>query len=181
MSLNFAVFRSTLARGERIGAGPVLRAWRSILLFASRWFQIESLYKFNAKFCPVWVPRFFVFAGTKDAPRVAIAALEAEAFLVWPTPGGSPDRAQAWAGPHGPPRAAPPAPGRVRRRRVRAAASLAGPARRPQRQNGTPRRLGQARPGELRTLSIPHDDPADGDLAENEPLTGQLPRPGQPG
>jgi lysyl-tRNA synthetase, class II len=85
VSLNFAVFRSALARGERIGAGPVLRAWRSILLFASRWFQIESLYKFNAKFCPVWVPRFFVFSGTKDAPRVAIAALEAEAFLVWPT------------------------------------------------------------------------------------------------
>ena len=85
VSLNFAVFRSALARGERIGAGPVLRAWRSILLFASRWFQIESLYKFNAKFCPLWVPRFFVFAGTRDAPRVAIAALEAEAFLVWPT------------------------------------------------------------------------------------------------
>src|SRR6516225_10672570 len=85
VSLNFAVFRSALARGERIGAGPVLRAWRGILLFASRWFQIESLYKFNAKFCPLWVPRFFVFSGTRDAPRVAIAALEAEAFLVWPT------------------------------------------------------------------------------------------------
>ncbi len=28
LSLNFAVFRSALARGERIGAGPVLRAWR---------------------------------------------------------------------------------------------------------------------------------------------------------
>jgi lysyl-tRNA synthetase class 2 len=85
VSLNFAVFRSALARGERIGAGPVLRGWRRILLFASRWFQIESLYKFNAKFCPLWVPRFFVFSGTRDAPRVAIAALEAEAFLVRPT------------------------------------------------------------------------------------------------
>jgi lysyl-tRNA synthetase class 2 len=85
VSLNFAVFRSALARGERIGAGPVLRAWRGILLFASRWFQIESLYKFNAKFCPLWLPRFFVFSGTRDAPRVALAALEAEAFLVWPT------------------------------------------------------------------------------------------------
>jgi lysyl-tRNA synthetase class 2 len=84
MSLNFAVFRSTLARGERIGAGPVLRAWRGILLFMSRWFQIESLYKFNAKFCPVWVPRFFVFPGPGDALRVGLAALEAEAFLVWP-------------------------------------------------------------------------------------------------
>ena len=84
ISLNFAVFRSALERGERIGAGPVLRLWRGILLFASRWFQIESLYKFNAKFTPAWVPRFFVFPGASDAPRVGLAALEAEAFLVWP-------------------------------------------------------------------------------------------------
>ncbi len=53
-------------------------------MFLSRWFQIESLYKFNAKFCPVWEPRFFVYPGGRDAPRMAIAALEAEAFLVWP-------------------------------------------------------------------------------------------------
>jgi lysyl-tRNA synthetase class 2 len=84
LSLNFAVFRAALERGEKIGAGPVLRAWRSLLVFASRWFQIESLYKFNAKFCPVWQPRFFVFPSTRDAPRIALAALEAEAFLVWP-------------------------------------------------------------------------------------------------
>jgi lysyl-tRNA synthetase class 2 len=84
LSLNFAVFRAALERGERIGAGPVLRAWRSILIFASKWFQIESLYKFNAKFCPVWQPRFFVFPSTRHTPRIALAALEAEAFLVWP-------------------------------------------------------------------------------------------------
>jgi lysyl-tRNA synthetase, class II len=85
VSLNFAVFRAALERGERIGAGPVLRAWRGFLLFLSRWFQIESLYKFNAKFCPEWVPRFLVFPGTRDALRIGIASLEAEAFLVWPT------------------------------------------------------------------------------------------------
>jgi lysyl-tRNA synthetase, class II len=84
LSLNFAVFRAALERGEKIGAGPVLRAWRSLLLFASRWFQIESLYKFNAKFCPQWQPRFFVFPGPVNTPRIALAALEAEAFLVWP-------------------------------------------------------------------------------------------------
>jgi lysyl-tRNA synthetase, class II len=84
ISLNFAVFRAALERGERIGAGPVLRAWRSVLVFLSKWFQIESLYKFNAKFGPVWQPRFFVFPSTRDAPRIAVAALEAEAFLVWP-------------------------------------------------------------------------------------------------
>jgi lysyl-tRNA synthetase class 2 len=85
ISLNFAMFRAALERGERIGAGPVLRAWRNFLLFLSRWFQIESLYKFNAKFSPEWVPRFLVFPGTSDAPRIGLAALEAEAFLVWPT------------------------------------------------------------------------------------------------
>jgi lysyl-tRNA synthetase, class II len=85
ISLNFAMFRAALERGERIGAGPVLRAWRNVLLFMSRWFQIESLYKFNAKFNPEWLPRFLVFPGSKDAPRIGLAALEAEAFLVWPT------------------------------------------------------------------------------------------------
>jgi lysyl-tRNA synthetase class 2 len=84
LSLNFAVFRSALERGERLGAGPLLRAWRALLLFASRWFQIESLYRFNAKFRPQWEPRFVCYPTARDLPRVAIAALEAEAFLVWP-------------------------------------------------------------------------------------------------
>jgi lysyl-tRNA synthetase class 2 len=84
VSLNFAMFRAALERGERIGAGPVLKAWRGLLVFLSRWFQIESLYKFNAKFSPVWEPRFFVYPGGRDVPRMALAALEAEAFLVWP-------------------------------------------------------------------------------------------------
>src|SRR5215469_11881399 len=85
ISLNFAAFRAALERGERIGAGPITRAWRRCLIFMSRWFQIESLYKFNAKFAPEWVPRFMVFTGPRDAIRVGFAALEAEAFLVWPT------------------------------------------------------------------------------------------------
>jgi lysyl-tRNA synthetase class 2 len=84
ISLNFAMFRAALERGEKIGAGPVLRAWRRVLVFMSRWFQIESLYKFNAKFCPAWVPRFLVYPSTRDMPRIGLAALEAEAFLVWP-------------------------------------------------------------------------------------------------
>ncbi len=86
MSLNFAVFRSALERGGRLGAGPVLRSWRAVLLFASRWFQIESLYRFNAKFHPEWLPRYVLFPATKDLPRIAVAALEAEAFIVWPLP-----------------------------------------------------------------------------------------------
>jgi len=85
ISLNFAAFRSTLERGERLGAGPFLRAWRTLLLFASRWFQIESLYRFNSKFQPTWVPRFVIYPATSDLPRIVVAALEAEAFLTWPS------------------------------------------------------------------------------------------------
>jgi lysyl-tRNA synthetase class 2 len=86
VSLNFAVFRSALARGERLGAGPVLRLWRSVLVFASRWFQIESLWRFNAKFQPIWEPRYVCYPTARDIPRIAVAALEAEAFIVWPRP-----------------------------------------------------------------------------------------------
>jgi lysyl-tRNA synthetase, class II len=84
LSLNFAVFRDAIERGEKIGAGPVLRAWRSLLVFASRWWQIESLYRFNLKFRPAWEPRFLSYPATRDLPRIAVAALEAEAFLVRP-------------------------------------------------------------------------------------------------
>ncbi|MFG3364796.1 phosphatidylglycerol lysyltransferase domain-containing protein [Streptomyces sp. NPDC090032] len=81
ISLNFAMFRAALARGEKIGAGPVLRAWRGLLVFLSRWFQIESLYRFNAKFRPRWEPRFVVYRSPRDLPRIGIAALRAEGFV----------------------------------------------------------------------------------------------------
>jgi lysyl-tRNA synthetase class 2 len=84
ISLNFAVFRDALERGEKIGAGPVLRMWRGVILFLSRWWQIESLYRFNVKFRPYWEPRFLSFPAARDVPRIAVAAMEAEAFLVRP-------------------------------------------------------------------------------------------------
>ncbi|MER6129440.1 phosphatidylglycerol lysyltransferase domain-containing protein [Streptomyces sp. NPDC001795] len=86
VSLNFAMFRSALARGERLGAGPVLRVWRGLLVFASRWFQIESLYKFNAKFQPHWEPRFLVYPQARDLPRIGLAIMRAEAFITLELP-----------------------------------------------------------------------------------------------
>ncbi|WP_369176352.1 phosphatidylglycerol lysyltransferase domain-containing protein [Streptomyces mutabilis] len=86
VSLNFAMFRAALARGEKIGAGPVLRAWRGLLVFLSRWFQIESLYKFNAKFRPRWEPRFVVYRASADLPRIGFAAMQAEGFVTLTLP-----------------------------------------------------------------------------------------------
>jgi lysyl-tRNA synthetase class 2 len=84
LSLNFAVMRAALENGDRIGAGPVARLWRSTLLLASRWWQIETLHRFNAKFQPGWVPRYLCYESGRQLPRVALAALEAESFLVPP-------------------------------------------------------------------------------------------------
>ncbi|SOE12047.1 lysyl-tRNA synthetase, class 2 [Streptomyces sp. 2323.1] len=84
LSLNFAVFRSYLERGEKLGAGPVMRITRGTLLFLSRWYQIESLYKFNDKFRPRWEPRFVVFRATRDIPRIGLATMQAEGYLELP-------------------------------------------------------------------------------------------------
>lgn len=86
VSLNFAMFRSALARGEQLGAGPVLRTWYGLLVFLSRWFQIESLYRFNAKFRPRWEPRFVIFRSSRDLPRISLAALQAEGFVTLALP-----------------------------------------------------------------------------------------------
>jgi lysyl-tRNA synthetase class 2 len=86
LSLNFAVFRGALEQGARLGAGPISRMWRGLLVWMSRWYQIESLYRFNAKFRPEWRPRYVCYPRPAVIPRVAVAALEAEAFLVLPRP-----------------------------------------------------------------------------------------------
>nr|WP_068066216.1 bifunctional lysylphosphatidylglycerol synthetase/lysine--tRNA ligase LysX [Nocardia xishanensis] len=81
VSLNFAVFRSVFEEGARIGAGPVLRLWRGVLMFFSRWWQLEALYRSNVKYQPHWVPRFFLFEERRQLPRVAVASGLAEGFL----------------------------------------------------------------------------------------------------
>ncbi|WP_255823652.1 phosphatidylglycerol lysyltransferase domain-containing protein [Amycolatopsis sp. GM8] len=78
VSLNFAAFRKLLEEGRRIGAGPVARISAKVLGLVSHWIQIESLYRFNAKFQPNWVPRFLVFPGVRELPRVGVAVFEAE-------------------------------------------------------------------------------------------------------
>lgn len=84
VSLNFAMFRSVFERGTRLGAGPVLRLWCSVLTFLSRWWQLESLYRANAKYRPVWEPRYILFEKSSDLPRIGIAAARAEGFLAPP-------------------------------------------------------------------------------------------------
>ena len=81
ISLNFASFRSVFERGKKLGAGPITRFNHKVLVFLSRFFQMESLYRFNAKFRPSWEPRFVVFPGISHLLRVGIAILRIESFL----------------------------------------------------------------------------------------------------
>jgi lysyl-tRNA synthetase, class II len=85
VSLNFAMFREAFERGAEIGAGPMARLWRQALVLASRNWQLESLYRSNAKYMPDWQPRFICFEYASDLPRVGMAAGSAEGFLTKPS------------------------------------------------------------------------------------------------
>ena len=84
ISLNFAMFRSAFEQGAQLGAGPVARLWRALLVFFSRWWQLETLYRSNMKYLPQWVPRYACYEDARLIPRVGVASVIAEGFLVLP-------------------------------------------------------------------------------------------------
>ena len=81
VSLNFAAFRSLFERADKISAGPITRGTRNFIRFLSNFFQVESLYRFNAKFDPEWQTRYVLYPKARDLPAVAWAALRAEKFI----------------------------------------------------------------------------------------------------
>ncbi|MFD7785993.1 bifunctional lysylphosphatidylglycerol synthetase/lysine--tRNA ligase LysX [Streptomyces nojiriensis] len=85
ISLNFAVFRSAFEEGGRIGAGPVLKLWRKLLLFFSRWWQLEALYRSNVKYDPEWYPRYLCYQDAGSLARVSLASGIAEGFVSVPS------------------------------------------------------------------------------------------------
>ncbi len=74
LSLNFAAFGRWLGRPRN----RVEAALGHVVSIGDRFFQIESLYRFNAKFGPRWEPRYLVHEGARALPRVAVAALRIE-------------------------------------------------------------------------------------------------------
>ncbi|MEA2368975.1 MAG: lysyl-tRNA synthetase, class [Thermoleophilaceae bacterium] len=79
-SLNFA----TAGRWLRAPANVVERELARALRLADRWFQIERLLRFTAKFGPRWQPRYLLVGSPWQLPRVAMAALWAEGQLPRP-------------------------------------------------------------------------------------------------
>ena len=82
LSLNFATMRAVIAGESDDGIQTKLERW--FLKRLSDTAQIESLWKFNSKFNPTWLPRYLVFDSPENLPQIAIAVARAESF--WEIP-----------------------------------------------------------------------------------------------
>jgi lysylphosphatidylglycerol synthetase-like protein (DUF2156 family)/UDP-2,3-diacylglucosamine pyrophosphatase LpxH len=82
LGLNFAVMRSILAHESGDGFGHRIERW--MLGWLSDSMQIESLWKYNAKFDPDWHPRYAVYDSAEHFLTSAFAVAKAESF--WELP-----------------------------------------------------------------------------------------------
>ncbi|MGO9903210.1 MAG: bifunctional lysylphosphatidylglycerol flippase/synthetase MprF [Solirubrobacteraceae bacterium] len=80
LSLNFA----TAARFMNDPQSHAERVIGKLAAKLNRYFQIESLYRFNAKFFPRWEPRYAVYEGIFGLPRMFLAGMWAEGQLPRP-------------------------------------------------------------------------------------------------
>lgn len=85
LGLNFATMRAVIA-GEA-GDGLGQRAQRWFLRQLSDSMQIESLWRFTAKYDPDWQPRYAVYDGPEHVLPGAIAVARAESFWELPVIG----------------------------------------------------------------------------------------------
>jgi lysyl-tRNA synthetase class 2 len=81
LSLNFAAF----ARYIHSPRGFLERAAGQLARRTDAVFQIERLYRFNAKFSPRWEPRYAMYERLAALPRTALASLWLEGQIPKPT------------------------------------------------------------------------------------------------
>ena len=77
VSLNFAAF----ARWMKEPANARERVLGRVIALGNPFFQLESLYRFNAKFFPRWDSRYLVYEGPLAFARTGLAAMRAEGQL----------------------------------------------------------------------------------------------------
>lgn len=85
VSLNFAALRSVLEGAG--GDGPTQRVERWALKKMSTFLQIETLWRFNAKYGPEWLPRYVVYDAAEHLVPVLLAILRAESLSEVPVIG----------------------------------------------------------------------------------------------
>ena len=84
LALNFAVLR-TLVSGEAVGRGA--RLGRSLVARVGADTQMESLWRYNAKFAPSWHPRYVVVDSLELALTQGLALAEVEGVTEIPLVG----------------------------------------------------------------------------------------------
>jgi lysylphosphatidylglycerol synthetase-like protein (DUF2156 family) len=85
LGLNFATMRAVLAGETGEGITQRVQAW--VLRRMGDSMQIESLWRFNAKFDPDWQPRYAIYDAPENMLAVAIAVARAESFWELPVIG----------------------------------------------------------------------------------------------
>jgi lysylphosphatidylglycerol synthetase-like protein (DUF2156 family) len=85
LSLNFSAFRSVLEGSPDEGAFTRVERWA--LKRMSGILPIESLWTFNAKYHPSWLPRFLVYPALESFVPVAAAIFRAESLTEIPVLG----------------------------------------------------------------------------------------------
>ncbi len=85
LSLNFAAMRSVL-EGDN-GDGVTQRVERWALRRLSGVLQIETLWRFNAKYEPKWLPRYIVFDSAEQFVPVVVQIMRAESLTEVPVIG----------------------------------------------------------------------------------------------
>jgi len=85
LGLNFATMRAVLAGESGDGAPQRLQRW--LLRRLSESMQIETLWRFTAKYGPEWMPRYVVYDGLEHALPAALAIARAESFWELPVLG----------------------------------------------------------------------------------------------
>jgi lysyl-tRNA synthetase class 2 len=82
VSLNFAAFALLLDPPTPLD--PLSCVERRVLVRLSHRFQLEQLLSFNQKFAPEWAPRYAAYPSIAALPRIALAAMLAEAYVSLP-------------------------------------------------------------------------------------------------
>ena len=85
LSLNFAAMRAIFEREKGDGAVQRLQYWAYKRMSSAM--QMESLWKFNAKYKPEWYPRYVAYDSLEYALPVGLACFRAEALVDFPVVG----------------------------------------------------------------------------------------------
>lgn len=80
-SLNFVVLREVMEKGGSVSASFFHRLLLKLLIFSSRWWQIQTLYQSNVKYNPDWQSRYLAVDSTLHTARVLLSFAFGEGFL----------------------------------------------------------------------------------------------------